>query len=50
MIAEPDNEDRAPIVPFEEVLADEEVGEPELETAGSEKRGGFWGRLFGRGK
>ena len=48
MIAEPDNEDRDPIVPYEEVEADPV---PAPEPVGSNgKRGGFLSRLFGKGK
>lgn len=46
MIAEPDDVDRAPLVPYEEIEADPQ---PEPVLAGeAEKKGGFWSRLFGR--
>ncbi len=46
MISEPDNVDRAPLVPYEEVEADP-TPEPVL-AEGGERKGGFWSRLFGR--
>ncbi len=65
MIAEPDNLDREPIVPFEEVEADPvgavagvggDVGAAGagagagVAAGGSGRRGGFFSRLFGKGK